>query len=137
MSSSSSWYSVRVSSTKFSPTRCAVARLVELELGEGERFRLGVGVRAQQRAQTGLQLADVERLDHVVVGAGVQSLDPVVDRVAGGEDQDRHPVARRGAGGADLEPVDARQADVEHHGVGIGDPNSSIACSPSSATWTS
>ena len=39
---------------------------------------------AQQRAQPRQQLLQGERLGEVVVGSGVESLDPVADRVAGG-----------------------------------------------------
>ena len=44
---------------------------------------------ALEGADAGEQLAEVERLDEVVVGAGVEAADPVGRRVAGGEHQDR------------------------------------------------
>ena len=47
---------------------------------------------AQQRAQAGEQLLALERLDEVVVGAGVEALDAGLDRVARGEHEDRHVV---------------------------------------------
>ena len=52
---------------------------------------------AQQRAHAGAQLLDRERLHEVVVGAGVEPLDAVVDGVARRDDEDRHRVARGGA----------------------------------------
>ena len=69
----------------------------------GLRVQRQVGVRqrpggtgrypAQQRAEAGQQLVRGERLDEVVVGAGVESGHPVGDRVAGGQHQDRGTVA--------------------------------------------
>ena len=91
ISSSSSWYSVRVSSTKPSPTAHAVARRVEPELLEAQLVgspSLGAAA-PQQRPQPRLQLAHVEGLHEVVVGARVEAVDAVVDRVARGEHQDR------------------------------------------------
>ena len=73
---------------------------------------------AQQRPQPRLELLERERLDQVVVGADVEPLDAIVDRVAGGEHQDRRAVAGLAHPARDLEPVDARHRDVEHDGVG-------------------
>ncbi len=73
---------------------------------------------AQERAQARLQLADVERLDEVVVGAGVETVDAIGDRVARRQDQDRHAVSAAAHAAADLEPVDAGKPDVEHDAVG-------------------
>ena len=42
---------------------------------------------AQHRAHPCLELADLERLDEVVVGPGAEAGDLVVERVAGGEHQ--------------------------------------------------
>ena len=44
---------------------------------------------ADQRAQPGEQLAEVERLDQVIVGAAVEPFDARLDRVARGQHQDR------------------------------------------------
>ena len=68
---------------------------------------------AQQRAQARLQLAQGERLDEVVVGAGVEALDAIVDRVARGEHQHGRPVTGLPQAPADLEPVEPRHRDVE------------------------
>ena len=77
--------------------------------------RLGA---AQQRAQPGQQLLEGERLDQVVVGAGVEAGHAVGDRVAGGEHQDRHVVAVGAQSPARLEAADPRHHHVEHERVG-------------------
>jgi hypothetical protein len=48
---------------------------------------------AQQRPQPGLQLAQRERLDEVVVGADVKPFDAVIDGVPGGEHEHRGAIA--------------------------------------------
>ena len=73
---------------------------------------------AQQGAQPRAQLAQREGLDQVVVGAGVEALDAVVDRVARGEHEHRGAVAGLAHAPADLEAVDAGHAHVEDDGVG-------------------
>ena len=83
--------------------------------------RSGAGVAvdpAQQGAQTRSQLAQRERLDEVVVGAGVEALDAIVDRVARGEHEHRGAVAGLAHAPADLEAVEPGHAHVEDHGVG-------------------
>ena len=59
------------------------------------------------------QLLERERLDEVVVGAGVQALDAVGDAVAGGQHQHRRAVARRAQPAAHLEPVRLGHQHVE------------------------
>ena len=112
---------MRVSSANRSPAVTPWRALSSRSSSKVERFGVG-GARAapEQCAQPRLQLAHVERLDEVVVGAGVQAVDPVADRVARGEHEDRHAVAGRAQPPRHLEAVDVRQADVEHHGVRRG-----------------
>ena len=74
---------------------------------------------AQQRAQPGEQLLERERLGQVVVGPGVEALDPVADGVARGEHQDRDAVADLAQGAGGLQPVEARHHHVHHDGVGV------------------
>jgi len=62
------------------------------------------------------QLAWTERLGQVVVGAQLQAKDAVHLVVACGEEDGRCPVAVVAEPAADLEPVHAGQADVEHAG---------------------
>ena len=98
-----------------------MAVLVELEVADhqhrGRRRALRAGA-AHQPTQPGHQLLERERLGHVVVAARGQPRDPVLDRVAGGEEDDRY-VGQRGAHPAQhLEAVDVGQHHVEHDGVG-------------------
>jgi hypothetical protein len=72
---------------------------------------------AGQRAQTGDQLGEGERLGHVVVGAEREPVDQVVD--AGGGGQHKHAAvgllpAQRAT---DVVAVHHRQVAVEHHHV--------------------
>ncbi len=84
--------------------------------GAGGRGRRAAGA-AQQRAQPGEDLLDVEGLDHVVVGAGVQARDAVGGLHEGGEHEDGGPVALGAQHPADLEAVDARHHHVEDEHV--------------------
>ena len=95
---------------------------VHAQVGEGQVL-VGVaglgGDAAQQRAQPGEQLLEGERLGQVVVGAGVEPLDPVADGVAGGEHQDRHAVADLAQRAGGLQAVEPRHHHVHHDGVGV------------------
>ena len=92
---------------------------VELEVGAGEAGLLGAGLgrAAQHRLEAGGELGEGEGLDHVVVGAGAQAADALVDGAHRGQDD------RRGldAGGADRlqqrQAVEVGQHPVEHQGV--------------------
>ena len=72
---------------------------------------------AQQRPDPGQQLLALEGLDQVVVGAAVEAVDAVLGLGAGGQHQDRH-VAVGAQPAADLDAVEARQAEVEDDQVG-------------------
>src|SRR3954447_13391414 len=67
---------------------------------------------AQQSPDPGEQLAALEGLDEVVVGAAVEAVDPILGLGARGQHQDRH-VAVGPETAADLDPVEAGQAEVE------------------------
>ena len=111
---------MRVSSANSSPTRTpwrAGSSVSSAKLGASGSPELPVLRRSSARTPR-LELAHVERLDQVVVGARVEAVDAVLDRVARGEHQDRDAVARRAQPARDLEPVDVGQAHVEHHRVG-------------------
>ena len=82
-----------------------------------ERRRAARRATAQQRAHAREQLLALERLDEVVVGAGVEPLDARFERVARGQHQDRHVVVLAQRLG-DLDPVEAGEAEVEHDEVG-------------------
>ena len=64
---------------------------------------------AEQRPESGLQLAQRERLDQVVVGADVESGDPILDRIASGEHENRGAVTRLAQAATHLQPA-AQQA---------------------------
>ena len=105
-------------------TRDPAGGLVEADRPD-RRARLGAGRGRRgppgQRPQPRRELLVGERLDEVVVGARVEAGDPVADRVARGEHQDRQrrePLRAQPAG--DLEPGDVGQADVEDDGVDAG-----------------
>ena len=71
---------------------------------------------AHHRPNSRQQLAEIKRLDQVIVGADLQSLDPVLDLVFGREDDDaRILVAPNRLG--DLESIELRHHHVEHHHV--------------------
>ena len=89
---------------------------VQRQVGEAQALGRGLDA-AQQRAQPGEQLAQRERLDEVVVGAGIEARHAIVDRVARGEHQHRRAVAGLAHAPADLEAVEVRHRDVEYHGV--------------------
>ena len=90
---------------------------VELQVADGERRLAARRPAAQQRAQPRQQLLALERLDQVVVGAGVEPLDPRLDRVARGQHEDRDVVGAPQRLGH-LDPVEPRQPEVEDHQVG-------------------
>ena len=75
--------------------------------------RRRVAAAPAERPEPGGQLLVRERLDQVVVGAGVEPGDPVADGVARGEHEDRDLGAGRADAARDLEPGDVGQADVE------------------------
>ena len=85
--------------------------------GSGRRVRCPA---TTQRSQPRRELLVGERLDEIVVGAGVEAADPVAHRVACGEHQDRHVRAGRAHPAGDLEPGDVGQADVQDDRLDAG-----------------
>ena len=69
------------------------------------------------RALAGQQLGQCEGLDQVVVGAGIESLDTVLDGVACRQHQDGGVVGGGPHPSAHVKPVDGGKADVEDDGV--------------------
>ena len=92
-------------------------REVQGEVADAQQAALALEAPPQQRAQSGQQLRQGERLDQVVVGAGIEPLDPVVDGVARGEHQDRRVVTGAAHAAAHGEPVDVGQPEVEDQRV--------------------
>ena len=79
--------------------------------------RRAAGAAAQQRADPRRELGQLERLDDVVVGARVEALDAIGDRVARGDDQHRPRVAAPAQRAQHVEAFLARQPEVEQHEV--------------------
>ncbi len=102
------------------PAAHLVRDRVKHQIGIAERLALAdpVAGTPQQRPQPSLQLTQRERLDQVVVGTDVQALDPVVDRVAGGQHQHGRAVARLAQSPAHLQAVEPGHQDVQDDGVG-------------------
>lgn len=71
----------------------------------------------QQRVQARRQLAQVERLEQVIVGARLQAVDTVGHRVPCGQDQHRDFQALLAQLLEQLEAVFIGQAEVQHHDV--------------------
>ena len=92
-SSNSRW----VSSIARSPRVTSWVSAFSDQVADAQRRRAARGAAAQQRAHPRQQLLALEGLDEVVVGAGVEALHARLQRVAGGEDQDRHVVVARAA----------------------------------------
>ncbi|MNL04755.1 hypothetical protein D3C87_1253320 [compost metagenome] len=72
---------------------------------------------SQQGVQARSQFTQVERLEQVVVGASLQTIDAVGDRVPGGEDQHRQLQTVVAQLLQQLEAVFVGQPEVEHHHV--------------------
>jgi len=74
-----------------------------------------------ERAQAGVELADVERFGQVVIGAAVEAGDAGVDAVAGGQHQHRYLRSTGAELLAQLQTVDEWQHHVEDDSVVVGD----------------
>ena len=91
---------------------------VEVEIADREVFgRRRLAAAAVERAQPGQQLAEVERLGQIVVGAGVEPGDARLDVVHRGEHQDRHGRPCLPDLPADRKSIAQRQHHVEDDGV--------------------
>ena len=91
---------------------------VEDEVAHTQETALPLESSAQQGPQAGQQFGQRERLDQVVVGPGIEALDPVVDGVAGRQHQDRRVVAGAAHAPAHGEAVDVGQPEIEDERVG-------------------
>ena len=110
--------SVAVSSTGSSAAEDLVPALVEHEVAEAKHVagELAAGA-PQDRLHARDDLRKAERLRHVVVAAGAERLDLVLDAALGGQEEDRglEPALPKPA--ADLEAVDVGEHPVEHDQV--------------------
>ena len=96
------------------PAPGLVGEPVQAQVLEAQRLLLVDLVRSpEQRAHARHQLAQGERLDEVVVRAGVQAGDAVVDLLARGEHQHRRAVAALAHTPAHFQAVEHRHRDVE------------------------
>ncbi len=75
------------------------------------------GGRCMASGSSGKQLVEIERLDQVVVGAGIQPGDPVGDAILGGEHQNREGRVPQPQAPADLQPIHSRQHHIQHDDV--------------------
>jgi hypothetical protein len=98
-----------------------VAVLVEGEVADdqdGVGAPVGGAGAADQSAQPGDDLLQAERLGDVVVPAGGQPGDAVLDRVLGGQEQHRHVRQVAAQPPQHAQTVHVRQHHVQHDGVG-------------------
>ena len=72
-----------------------------------------------QRLESCDQLGEVERLRQVVVATRGEAGEPVGERVARGEEDDRHADAARPQRLDDVAAVRVGEPDVDHQGVGL------------------
>ena len=93
---------------------------VEAQVADREHRRPLGRAAPGERPQPGEQLGERERLRQVVVGAGVEAADAILDRVARGQHQHRRPDAVRAQPAADLDAVHAGEHQVEHDRVVLG-----------------
>ena len=97
-----------------------VAALVEDEVGEAEDVAGQVaGGAAEDRLHARDDLGEAERLRDVVVAAGAERLDLVLDRVLRGEEEDRRLEAALAQPAADLDALDVGEHPVEDDQVGL------------------
>ena len=92
---------------------------VEEEVADGQHGGPGAERAPGQRPQPGEEFSELEGLGEVVVGPGVEAKDPVVDPVAGRQQQHRGPPALGPQGAADLEAVGLGDHGVEDDGVEV------------------
>ena len=86
---------------------------VEAQVADGGDLLVAGRAAAQQRLQARRDLLHRERLDDVVVGAGLEAAHAVVDLVAGREDADGHVLAAVAQAGEHLEAVEVGHVQVE------------------------
>src|SRR6185437_8005274 len=96
------------------PARVAGQAFQDVEFLRGERH-----LPAQHGPHPGQQLGQAERLDQVIVRAGVQGQDTFRFLAAGGHHDDGHP-RPLAQPPADVHPVAVRQAEIQQHHVRVG-----------------
>src|SRR6187397_1320644 len=91
----------------------ATARRVQHEVAGRKDRRTLTGTSPDQGPNPRHELREGERLDEVIVGAGVQALDAVADVVASGEHEDGRPSAPGTELATNGEAVELGEHDVE------------------------
>ena len=107
------------SSISWPARRTCARQQIHLEIADAElgRRHWRAAAAPQQRLDPRQQLGEGERLDQIVVAAGAQALDAVVDRAQRAQDEDRGPHLGRAQGRDHGEPVHARQHAVDDQRV--------------------
>jgi hypothetical protein len=90
---------------------------VEAEIAGFEGYAKHTAWAAQKRLDPGDELGDREGLGQIIVGSRIKTRDPVVDRVARCQDQDREGLSDAPGRVEDGEPVAVGQAEIEDRHV--------------------
>ena len=93
--------------------------LVELELADLHQRSGAVLAAAGKRAHASFQLRKAKWLGQVIVCSEVKTLHPIVDRAAGGQDQDRHARAARAGAAQYIKAIHTGQPEVENEQVEV------------------
>ena len=119
MSTSSRANSLAVSSIVLAAAHRLARAQVELEVADASDGGVAGRRRASgaEGADAGEQLGQGERLDEVVIGAGIEARDAVADRIAGGEHEDRGGGALAAEALGDVVAVHGGEHDVEQDEV--------------------
>ena len=94
---------------------------VEFEIADNDARGAEFVGAAEQGAEAGEEFAEFKWLREVIVGAGIEAFDSVVNTVFRREHQDGRALAAGTYGFADGEPVDAGNHDVEDDQIVIVD----------------
>ena len=94
---------------------------VQRQRPEAERGRPQPRLPPQQRPDTSLELAYVERFGHVVIGPQIKAAHPVFGGPARGQDHHGGAVVLRPHGAQHRQPVQLRQVQVKDHQVKLLD----------------
>ena len=86
---------------------------------------------AQHRAHARRHLVEIERLDDVIVGAGIEPLDAISHVVARGDDDDRRRIAPPAQLAQHLEAVASGKTEIEQHEIEASVRSASAALRPS------
>ena len=85
----------------------------------GLQHRRRIVAAAHQRPDPGQQFGNLERLDQIVLGPGVETFNPVLDRSAGGEDQRGRGDSARSQHCHQFGTIHDRQTTVADHRVEV------------------